>query len=122
MSTRANIVLTDGNDTLWFYRHSDGYPEGAMPLLKRFMDHVKSGAIRDNACQAAGWLILFGHQEYRPTAQGNPAEYQSPQFEPVGGMFGWKCGAIEPTSGPHGDIEYLYTLNLSKRTIKTTKV
>ena len=27
MSTRANIIIKDARTTLYFYRHSDGYPE-----------------------------------------------------------------------------------------------
>ena len=112
MSTRANIKLTDEfGDTLWFYRHSDGYPEGAMPTLNKFLDYVKDGKIRDNVGQAAGWLILLGHQEYQAEGYATP--------EPRGGGYGWKVGAIEPTTGEHGDIEWLYTINL--KTKKITK-
>lgn len=103
MSTRANIVVTDNHTTLWFYRHSDGYPEGAMPLLEKFLDAVKSGAIRDNTSQAAGWLIVLGAQEYN--------EYRTD-------IGDWKVGNIEPTSGQHGDIEYLYVINLKDKTIE----
>ncbi len=123
MSTRANIKLIANNETpLWFYRHSDGYPEGAMPTLQKFMDYVKAGKIRANVGQSAGWLVVLGHQEYRPAPEGNPAEYRPPQFIPSGegsGGMGWKVGAIEPTSCElHGDTEYLYTLDLSAKTIR----
>ena len=40
MSTRANIKVKDSYDTLWFYRHSDGYPEGAIPTIDKFMQLV----------------------------------------------------------------------------------
>ena len=33
MSTRANIILKDSYDKLYFYRHCDGYPEGVAPTL-----------------------------------------------------------------------------------------
>jgi len=111
MSTRCNIKVTDGEDTLWFYRHSDGYPEGAMPLLKTFMEYVKSGAIRDNLSQACGWLIYLGAKEYG---------LHEPDIKI--GFNGWKVGAIEPTIGQHGDIEYLYTIDLQKKTIETKSV
>ena len=64
MSTRANIIIKDEHSQLIFYRHSDGYPEGALPTLNKFMDWVKAGKIRDNVDQASGWLILIGAQEY----------------------------------------------------------
>lgn len=100
MSTRANIIISDGYDKLWFYRHSDGYPAGALPTLAEFMQRVVDGKIRNNANQAAGWLIVIGHEEY--------AKYGSD----------WKVGAYEPTYAQHGDIEYLYTLDLATKTIK----
>ena len=116
MSTRCNIIIKDGHDQLWFYRHSDGYPSGALPTLKKFMQWVKDRRIRDNVSQAAGWLIIIGHQEYRPTAEGNKEHYEAPQFVPGGesSLSDWKVGAYEPTICQHGDIEYLYTLDLTK--------
>ena len=108
MSTRANIIIKDSRITLYFYRHSDGYPEGTMPQLEKFMSWVKEGKIRDNVCQAAGWLILLGNVEYKSG------------FEPSSeGYSGWKVGAFEPTDDIHGDIEFLYILDLEKKTIET---
>jgi hypothetical protein len=103
MSTRANIIITDGEDKLYFYRHSDGYPEGTMPTLEKFLAMVKNGQIRDNTCQSAGWLIMIGYDEYK--------EYQPD----------WKVGAYEPTTGIHGDIEYLYVVDLVKKNIRQIK-
>lgn len=113
MSTRANILLKDRYDNqLWFYRHSDGYPDGALPILKTFMQAITDGKIRDNLSQAGGWLILLGAEEYeigyRDFDKNNPGDYHKH----------WKCGAIEPTTDQHGDIEYLYTLDLGQKTIK----
>lgn len=111
MSTRCNIKLVDGTDELWFYRHSDGYPKGAMPTLEEFMVNVINGNIRDNLSQAGGWLIYYGAKEYGLHDPNGQDEYS-----------GWKVGSIEPTTGQHGDIEYLYTLDLVKKTIKTKKI
>lgn len=113
MSTRCNIKIIDGADELWFYRHSDGYPEGAMPILEQFMDCVKNGDIRNNIGQASGWLIYLGAKEYglHDPNKNSESNYQS-----------WKVGSIEPTTGQHGDIEYLYTLDLEKKTITTKKI
>lgn len=30
----------------------------------------------------------------------------------------WKCGAYEPSTCIHGDIEYLYEIDLQKKTLK----
>jgi len=120
MSTRANIVVKDEYDTLWFYQHGDGYPEGVLPTLFKFMNWVKSGRIRDNAIQSSGWLILLGVESlivdmtrYRPekTRRRNP-------FEPCNdSLYGWKAGSIEPTVGQHGDIDYKYIVDLEEKTV-----
>jgi hypothetical protein len=134
MSTRANIIIKDErfNDSLIFYRHSDGYPEGTLPTLKKFMLYVCSGKIRDNVEQSAGWLILAGAKEYQKVYMGGGKyrmknDITKPEKEPSdpkdfsGGME-WKCGSYEPATGIHGDIEYLYTLNLTKKTILVQEV
>jgi hypothetical protein len=110
MSTRANIIITDGYDTLFFYRHSDGYPEGVTPTLNKFLNMVKGGVIRDNAMQSAGHLILLGHEEYKEQGLLD-SDYMR-----------WKVGAYEPTTGLHGDIEYLYTIDLEQKTLTTERV
>lgn len=33
----------------------------------------------------------------------------------------WKVGAIEPTTGIHGDIDYLYTIDLITKEITYTR-
>ena len=126
MSTRANILIKSGTSQLWFYRHSNGYPEGTLPTLNKFMEWLKSGRIRDNVGQAAGWLIILGHQEYRPTPYNrkkNP--YWSPQFQPgkSDSISGWKVGAYEPTEWKlHGDTAYLYTIDLETKTLTVQEV
>lgn len=107
MSTRANIVIKDAHEKLWFYRHSDGYPEGTMPTLEKFLQYVKDGKIRNNVGQAAGWLIIIGHNEYETP--------DTPDKD-------WKVGAYEPTTGQHCDIEYLYTVDLQALTIEVQEV
>lgn len=98
MSTRANIAIKgDFDDVIYFYRHSDGYPEGTLPTLKTFLKWRKEGKISENVEQSSGWLILLGNQEY-----GSP---ESPDDD-------WKVGAYEPSTGIHGDIEFLYLIDL----------
>lgn len=111
MSTRANIIIKDGEDHLFFYRHSDGYPEGALPTLKIFMDWIKSGKVRDNISQAAGWLIMLGAIEYGtiPTYESANRDYPGQRgygkMETIVPPADWKAGSIEPTTGIHGDID-----------------
>lgn len=136
MSTRANIIIQesftyndkDGNEVtqtekLFFYRHSDGYPDGTMPTLKIFMDWLKSGKIRQDVGQGAGWLIIIGAMEYN-----HIPEYKLEQPTRWGTQYGnistikepkdWKVGSYEPTTEIHGDIEYLYVIDMKNKSIK----
>lgn len=111
MSTRANIVITDNyGDELWFYRHWDGYPEVTAESLNRFLAWVKDGKIRQNANQSAGWLVILGAIEDGIKVVGDSIDLYSPSD--------WKCGAYEPTTGIHGDIEWLYVVDVSECTLK----
>lgn len=112
MSTRCNIVVIDAaGDKLIFYKHSDGYPEHTLPMLSALMERVKTGEIRDNTLQFSGWLIIAGReaQEADYTKWGERPKYMN-----------WKVGYIEPTNEMHGDIEFIYTINLKDRTISVT--
>jgi len=37
--------------------------------------------------------------------------------KPSGSTFGWKVGAYEVTDSEHGDIAYLYTIDMEKTTV-----
>jgi hypothetical protein len=127
MSTRANIIIKDQYDKLYFYRHSDGYPKGTLPTLEKFLSLVKSGKIRDNASQSAGWLIVIGaieyqtvHPEYFPESKKESYNQDDKEIESCVNEFSpddWKVGAYEPTTGIHGDIEHLYVIDLDKKEI-----
>lgn len=109
MSTRANIRIKDKHTEVWFYRHSDGYPEGTLPTLNKFLDLVKSNKIRDNVSQASGWLVLIGAEEYKQSLEKlNNSE--------VGG-YNWKVGAYEPTDKLHIGVDFVYTVDLDKKEI-----
>lgn len=121
MSTRANVIIKDGKEQLFFYRHSDGYPEGTMPSLNVFVSWLKAGKIRNNVSQCAGWLVIIGALEYAtiPTAPANTAEFGSDvDVEKIGAPEDWKASAYEPTTGLHGDIEFLYVIDLPSKSVK----
>ena len=125
MSTRANIIIKDKYDELIFYRHSDGYPEGTMPTLEKFLDLVKTGKIRNNVGQSAGWLIVIGADEYDKYGYsrenmianivGDPRKSTLKDF--VDNPKDWKVGAYEPTTQIHGDIDFLYVIDLESKQI-----
>lgn len=130
MSTRANIIVMDNDgNKMYFYRHSDGYPEGTKPTLNKFMKWLRDGKLRNNIWQSAGWLIIIGAAEYnvgrdldnpetlRKTLHTPLSEY-APGGEDNFGM-GWKVGAYEPATGVQMDVEYVYEINVEEKTLKT---
>jgi len=123
MSTRCQVIVKDGWEEVWFYRHSDGYPDGTLPTLEKFLQWVKDGKIRDNAEQASGWLVMIGAEEYAYKLNIKTMKYDKRPletlFEPSDDTGrDWKVGAYEPCAPvKHGDIEYLYTVDLKNKTI-----
>lgn len=112
MSTRANIILKQGKELLYFYRHSDGYPECTGEDLKEFVELYKSRKIREDISQSAGWLIIRGHWEYKVENKAlGPIPNDNDRFN------SWKVGAYEPTTALHGDIEYVYIIDLEAKTL-----
>jgi hypothetical protein len=111
MSTRANIVIKAHGEELWFYRHWDGYPEGTMPSLRTFMEWLRDGRIRTSLGQSAGWLVIIGNTLYNSGSEPKEDKFS-----------GWKVGAYEPTTGQHGDIEFLYTINLGEKSLTCHEV
>ena len=128
MSTRAGVRITDGRSSIHYYKHSDGYPEGMMPQLELFLSWVKEGKIRDNAPQSAGWLLIIGALEYNtiPACQLEKSDFKSEygDIRTIAAPKDWKCGSFEPTDNVnnHGDLEYVYTIDLKKKKITYKKV
>ena len=92
MSTRSNIIIQDGSDKFYIYRHSDGYPEGAGKDLKKFM--AKDKYTHWDGSKLATNLVRLNE----PTDYGfGPKDYYP----------------YEITTGVHGDIEYLYLITLT---------
>jgi hypothetical protein len=105
MSTRCNLVVRYGReDSLIFYRYCDGYPAGVARTLGEFVGRVRLDRIRRNVEQACGWLIVLGREEYLP--------HSDP---------GWNVGTWEPSVALHGDIEYLYEIDLRTATLRGWK-
>lgn len=114
MSTRASIIFTDSHGTkLYFYRHSDGYPETTGEDLKEFCkDYQKK--FRNNATQSAGWLIVRGHEAQKEANKTCAADAKLMEA-----MYGWKVGDYEPTDQIHGDVEYVYVIDLDAMILET---
>ena len=104
MITGCNIIIKNHDDILYLYRHPDGYPEGAGESLKEFVKgYAKKGSNgpgwRHNVGECAGWLIIHGYKECADHSMD------------------WKVGAYELTTRLHCDVEYIYTIDLSERTL-----
>ena len=58
----------------------------------------------------------MGHEEYLDLRSHRPTH--EPGLKDAIAVYGdWKVGAYEPTVGPHGDIEFLYVIDVEKATI-----
>ena len=115
MSTRAIVKVRDAyGDEQGFRRHGDGCPEGTMPTLERFLSWAKEGRVRDNVSQAAGWLVVLGHEELGKGKEPGPA----------GDGYGWQAGSYEPwpSAEEPGDTEWRYVVDLGKLTITAERV
>lgn len=129
MSTRSQVIIKDRYNELWFYRHSDGYPGGVMPTLLKFIKWVREGKIRSDVEQGSGWLVMIGAEEYfeqdKELFKSYPEhKYKEKMSIPSNDkMCGWKVGAYEPSIPErHGDIEYIYLIDLAEKSIKGYKV
>jgi hypothetical protein len=97
MSTRANIHFTHGNSILAnVYKHSDGYPEGMLPVLEKFFRAVEEQAsdtrFSDPEYLAAKFVVYLAH------------EYPSPG-EPLAFL------GVGVVTRDAGDGEYIYTVD-----------
>lgn len=94
MSTRCNIKLIEKDRTIWLYHHHDGYPRylGAF-LLTKYHNTFQNNDRYIDIYDIANELIKDS-----------------------------KDDEFELTSGMHGDIEYLYEIDVDKREIRCFEV
>ena len=89
MSTRCNIIVKAKGKKITLYHHWDGYLEGVGQDL---VNKLKDAFIDDYFCS---WTHIVNKLVKDKEDTG-----------------------YEITSGLHGDIEYLYTIDVDKKTIK----
>ena len=87
MSTRANILLLETGNKLWLYHHFDGYPHYLGNRLMKIMEQHKEHK----------WLNIY-----------DLANEMIKDTEDNG---------FEITENRHGDIEYLYIINVEEQKI-----
>lgn len=107
MSTRCQIGFYEREEqdlnkpTVLLYKHSDGYPEGVMPFIVKFLR--KDGAIgrRTDIEYLSAWFMYFlikeNVKEMRPFAE----KYNKDPEDFLGHGI---------SDGFHGDIEYFYAV------------
>lgn len=97
MATRSNIVIKSGKQKTYLYHHYDGYPEGVGADLQQFLEGRGNKAMDADDIQKS---ILDG-------IKGNLGR----DYE--GGID----KKYEKTTGIHGDVEYVYTIDTDKGTL-----
>ena len=98
MSTRCNIIVRDKDSQFTLYRHCDGYKEVTFEHLK---DFIKTYNFTNNYYAQASSIVT---ELIRINLKKNTTDQD---YNPY-----------ELTNGIHGDIEYLYTIDLELKTIR----
>lgn len=107
MSTRCQIGFYENEDIelnnpdVLVYKHSDGYPEGIMPMLVKFLR--KNGAIgrRTDTEYLSAWFLYFLIKEHVKEMTPFAKKYNKDPEDFLGHGI---------SDGFHGDIEYFYAV------------
>ena len=91
MSTRANIILEEMGNHLWLYHHCDGYQSYLGDTLMKFM--------------------VTKHKKDYADIYDIANELFKDNYDT----------GFELTSQRHGDIEYMYIINIENKTIECIK-
>lgn len=137
MSTRSQIVFRrthsyrgeEGEEKssthdIMVYKHHDGYPRGTVPLLRRFHDYAGARA-NDIEYYVSSFVYWYKRrqerrQRFRSSGNGEPLESRDADadvddFEVPPVLTGMGiCGNKEL----HGDIEYLWLVDMNDRVIE----
>jgi hypothetical protein len=137
MPKGANIILSESHSynskngrnitktkQLFFYRQSDGNPERVLPVLRVYMKWIREGKLRNNLGKCAGWLTILGAIEYNniPKYLYFKEKLGYVELNTILMPRNWRCGGFEPATGIHGDIEYLYEIDINNLELTVKKV
>ena len=120
MSTRCQIkFISEGKEVL-IYRHSDGYPEGDFGVVNSISKFLKWDSRGDDIEYIPANFIFFEKvnmalhfNENREVRGENPITLNN-LLEEDYMQLGY--GVCQPNDY-HGDIEFLYTVDIEKRTL-----
>ena len=128
MSTRSQLRFTDEKTdrVSQVYRHSDGYPEGIIPLLEHLQELLHAtGTHRDSGYVAAQFILVdklryiertFGCEDglYSDLPDTIEAVLDPESWEDLNQTPSYLLGhgVEDPSYDIHGDEEYLYVVRL----------
>ena len=96
MSTRCNVIIKNATERVQMYHHHDGYPDGVGQDLEEYFKELEKEEVAHTPAAIADYLCADERQdEYEREAE---------------------------TTHLHGDIEYLYVIDLDDDTINCRKV
>jgi hypothetical protein len=114
MSTRSQIDFVENwkdkegkehTDRRRVYRHSDGYPEGVVPDLKKFL--IWNGGRNGDVEYSAANFIYWSKRTYEDKYLGKTQKWDA--AEDMVTDHALRCGfGICETTAFQGDIEYFY--------------
>jgi len=113
MSTRSQIrfIDADNNSIAQVYKHSDGYPSGVLPLLARVRACERPSPQYNAATFVFAGKLQMGtlvddERYYDPDQWGDLLDDDGADMFSPRMALGY--GVEDPSSGIHGDEEYLY--------------
>ena len=127
MSTRCHIKVQEGNGNVYpcmIYQHSDGYPEskdGVLSWLEPFVKAFMKGRGDDAEYFVAQILRHRAIQEYLYYEKAMKNKKKGETFPSKNYALDFLGWGVCPTNDPHGDVEYIYTVNLGNGEITYTK-
>lgn len=95
MSTRANILILETGNKVWLYHHWDGYPAYLGAVMGEFLRDRIAGHYWDASGVAN--VLIKGHLDGDESVQDD---------------------GFELTDNRHGDIEYLYIIDMNEKTMR----
>ena len=104
MSTRSQIKLKNSPDNIHVYKHSDGYPEGVLPVLVPFVAQFMESRGYDECYILAQLVRRFAVEDYKAEIEFNAKHPNFPRNSSYE-FLGWGLDCER-----HGDIEYLYEI------------
>lgn len=119
MSTRCNIGIYEAGDSpinkpyALLYKHSDGYPDGIIPVLQPFCERFRDGRGLEDTEYLAAWLLFEFMAEHREWEKDFAKKHGKSAIDGMSFCGFGICGDRQL----HGDIDYYYRVDPDKITV-----